>query len=194
MQSYPGPSDGDLGYRGSGRFLKRVWSFDLSQEDSDQHSQRTERAGRDGGCVGPGPVRGDLPRQRSGAHRGARDPVGRRARHRQDVGGGGEGVGEGVLLLGGEQRDVRGHPAEAEHGDPRCGGVGEGEPRAGGAVHVEHVEEARATRGARHHGESRAIAVNLACVERPVESVGLSRAWCVWGSSCRAGNRRWRRR
>ena len=75
--------------------------------------------------------------QWAGADRGAGDPPRRRARDRADVRGGAEGVGGDVLRDGGEQRDVRGHPTEAIHGDAGGGGQGQGDAGAGGGVHAE---------------------------------------------------------
>lgn len=57
---------------------------------------------------------------RVGADRGAGDPARRRAQGREDVRGGAEGVGGHLLPHVGEQRDARGDPPQAEHGDPGC--------------------------------------------------------------------------
>lgn len=134
----------------------------------------------------------------SGADRGARDPSGWRTRHREDLRGGAEGVGGDLLLHGREQRHVRGHPAEAQHGDPWCRVRGEGHPRASSRVHPQAPAHKDPSRRARHHGQRsvfllpptycRRCPASWLCV-RLISSYYSVRP-C---SSCPAGSLRWRR-
>jgi len=76
------------------------------------HPRERERAG---------PLRCHLPGERPGPDRGARDPVGRAARHPEVRGR--DRARAGGVLQGAERppRDVGGDAAEAEHGDAWVG-------------------------------------------------------------------------
>lgn len=99
----------------------------------------------------------------------------------------GDGEGVGGMLQGAERsaRVVGGHPAEAEHGDPRVR-CQEGVAGGGGQVHGAHSAEDRATRRARHcvsvgraiRGGSHAESQRHECVEddEAMDAVVLVRA------------------
>lgn len=143
------PGAGRVGVSDSG--VLQAGSEVCEVEDGGEHSQRAVGFGGDRGRMGAGALRSYLSRHRVGAYRGARGAVGRKPRNRQNVGGGREGVVEGVLLLGREQRPAGGNSVKAQHGDSGRRVPRESHPGAGGRVHAEDVEEASATRGARNH-------------------------------------------
>lgn len=88
------------------------------------------------------------------ADSGARNPSRRRPPHREDAGGGRSRVGGGVLLLGRKQCDARGHPAQAQHGHPRCRAWEEGHPGDDRRAHPRHAAEESAPCRPWDHGTS----------------------------------------